>query len=859
MNDITDRTTAQPSAVGEASSSARGSSELGDHGGIEADSLLGDPPELEGFAAIRARLRSRLLDIDPSRVGSTPTPWGYAEDEPSPSRIGRYEVRALLGRGGMGVVYLAHDASLDRELAIKLLRADPPRATPEEQVRLRREARAMARLSHPNVVTVHEVDEHEGRLFIAMEYVKGLSLTDWLGSAHRPWQEVLEVLLAAGDGLAAAHAAGIVHRDFKPDNILVGDDGRVRVADFGLAWTGGGPCSETAPTEPIAVDGSESEEGRRLRETRTGTILGTLAYMAPEQYRGEAPSFAADQFSFSAALYRALYGHLPFDASSAALYQIHVRAGDVRPEPAGVSLPHWLRAAILRGLDADKAKRWESLDAFLRALRRSPRVPRWAPTVALACLVVGGIATLGTLSLVGREAPTLCRPTAEVLAGVWDSETRSRLAERFSVGGAQTDEARAWRTVDVALGLYSDRWAIEHTRACQALSLARGDAVATRALACLDDQREQFAALVVHLEKDGFSDLAAAVLLATGLPAPEICQQSPSASLHAGEAGLIFRTRHLAARRRLARASTDIDLHRLAAARSTIEDVLEIADELDSPGLEAEALLALGRAQRADHELDQARASLERARARVLGRPEAGAVELRILIQLVDVIGVGLGDLTEAEAAAQSAAAISLRLGNPSLLEAYLANNLARVHRAHRRYDDAESGYLNAYTLLSQTLGESAPETIAVRVNLGVVMSLQARPEAIAVLEHALEQQLSIIGEFHPRTPSILRNLGNALGRQGSYARAEGVVRHAIRLRERLHGEGSPELRGDLLSLSRVLRGLSRLDEADETLARAESLRSPVDEQLQASLRRERLALDKELGQANTAQASADG
>ncbi len=845
VNDITDRRAVEPGGDAEEASREASSSEKSTAEPRAGESLLGAPPAIEDFDEIRARMRARLLDVDPCDVETSPEPWSSPKEEAPPERIGRYAIRSVLGRGGMGVVYLAHDASLGRDLALKLLR-DPTQAAPGEHLRLRREARAMARLSHPNVVMIHEVDEHEGRLFIAMEYVRGLSLSRWLESAQRPWREILEVVLAAGEGLIAAHAAGIVHRDFKPDNVLVGEDGRVRVADFGLAFTAHHPLGEAAPTGSISTDDSTREEEVDLRQTKKGTVLGTLAFMAPEQYRGEPPSFAADQFSFAATLYRALYGHLPFDASSTALYQVRVRAGEIRPEPAKTSVPRWLRAALLRGLSADKDRRWESLAALVHALRRRSRFPRWAPTLALGCLALGGLTTLGTVSALGSAPETYapCRPIAEVLAGVWDAETRTRLEARFTAAGEGADEARAWRTIDVALGIHSDRWAIEHTRACQIQGAADSDQTraARDVLACLDDQREELAAFVVHIDRDGLSDVASAVLLATGLPAPELCRQAPPRARAPG-AGLILRTRLLAARRRLSRAAADVDLGRLSAARSTIEDVLEIAEELDAGGLEAEALLTLGRAQRSAHEIEAAHASLLRARERVQGRPEARALEIRILIQLVDVTGVGLGELPLAESLAEEAAALSLSLGNPSLLEAYLANNLARAHRAHRRYDDAHAGYLAAYTLLKQTLGDSAPETIAVRTNLGVVTNLLGEPEAVAILEHALEQQLSVLGEFHPRTPSILRSLGNALGRRGDYERAEELLRRAVDLRPRLHGAQSPKLAGDRISLARTLRGLDRLDDADAVLAQAESMGEGARKQVQAQLDRERLAL----------------
>ncbi len=827
------------------------------------DSPLGPRPEMGNFEAIRADLRARILDVDITNIDTSPAYCIRGESPAStPKRVGRYSILALLGRGGMGIVHLAYDHSLDRKLAIKLLDKAPRNASPEHGTRLRLEARAMARISHPNTVTIHEVGEYEGQLYIAMEYVKGLCLRQWLDTHTRSWRQILQVFLQAGEGLAAAHAAGVIHRDFKPANILVGEDGRVRVADFGLAWTYRMTMADNERTEQILPTDSESSAESNADDliahrTKTGTVLGTLAFMAPEQYRGETPTISADVFSYCVALYQALYGHLPFDATSATIYRQLVHSGTIRPANPTAMVPLWLRNILLRGLDPQPEKRWRSLPELLAALRHRQRVR--LPQLAIA-FAFTGLAALATLAaLPGSEAPPVEPCSAEdALTTVWSPSARDPLRTRYLAQGGATNRARAWRTIDAALTLYSDRWAIEYTRSCQLRRSFDPEiaAVAERVSTCLKDHKMRLTELIVQLDSAAMPDIETAVLAATGLPSPELCRQAPpSSTLLTSKAALagLPRIHLLAARRQLARANVDIELHRLSAAQSTLKGVISVARERSAISLEAESLLALSRAERASHEIQAARTSLERARELVRDNPEERALELRILIQLVDIVGVGLGDLAGAQALAREATALNFALGDPPLLAAYLANNLARAHRAHHHLDEANSGYLKAYTLLQQTLGESAPETIAARANLGVAQSLLQKPEAIAILELTLEQQLSTIGEFHPRTPSIMRNLGNALGREGQFERATLILQRAVKLRQQLLGDPSPELAGDLLSLARAQRGQHQLAKAEKNLSRAAGMIDIAGPKIQSSIRHEERALERALERAGDA------
>lgn len=291
------------------------------------------------------------------------------------TKLGRYVIEETLGMGGMGVVYSARDPDLDRDIAIKVLRPEFVRAHPDAAKRIAREAQAMARIAHPNVVSVFDVGTVDGQVFVAMERITGKSLRAWLADERRTVAETLEVFIAAGRGLIAAHDAGIVHRDFKPDNVLVGSDGRARVTDFGLAH-----------------GTSEAEELDGGSENTTRPIAGTPAYMAPEQHAGGNADPRSDQFGFAVALYEALYGARPFAGKSREELADSVFRGRVEPAPAGTRVPASLRAILLRGFSVTPGDRYPTLAELLKALGRDrgrrPRRVAFAALMGLALVAV---------------------------------------------------------------------------------------------------------------------------------------------------------------------------------------------------------------------------------------------------------------------------------------------------------------------------------------------------------------------------------------------------------------------------------------------------------------------------------------
>jgi hypothetical protein len=351
-----------------------------------------------------------MADDDPTQASEGQA----AGAAPGPlTRLGRYAIEGVLGAGATATVYLARDPTLDRAIALKVIRGDERAAT-----RLVREGQALARVSHPNVIHVYEVGREPELVYVAMERIDGDTLHRWL-ETPRSRREILDVFAAAARGLSAAHAAGLVHRDFKPENVMVGRDGRVRVLDFGLAR----PADEGPEDAPAAPAHGLLAIGL----TATGALTGTPAYMSPEQWRGEHADARSDQFSFCVALYRALAGRHPFgllpDSSggeSRAILQERVEAGAIEPMPRGV--PRRIERALRRGLAVRPADRHRSMDDVVAALTHRPRA--WiaaAATGAAAIAAVVAIVALGG----GSGAPRVT---------VYDAP--SRITYRGDVGRA---------------------------------------------------------------------------------------------------------------------------------------------------------------------------------------------------------------------------------------------------------------------------------------------------------------------------------------------------------------------------------------------------------------------------------------
>ncbi|MBL4688320.1 MAG: serine/threonine protein kinase, partial [Nannocystaceae bacterium] len=419
-------------------------------------------------------LRDELLT--PTREGTTAS-LGEHSVEPDVaigSHVGRYLLLERIGVGGMGVVYAAYDPELDRKVAVKLLQDRQGRAHVEgERDRLVAEAQALARLNHPNVVTVHDVGvDAEDRVFVAMAYLRGPTLGRWRKKQERTWDEVVRMLVAAGRGLAAAHEEGIVHRDFKPDNVIVADrqddrPGRPRVLDFGLALEareGGEVESELAALgtsrsgdRPLTSSVDSPAEG-------PGRLVGTPAYMAPELYLRQAGDVLSDQFAFCVTAWELLYRERPFQGDNRIALATAIVTGPITDPPSSAGVPRFVERALRRGLRKDPAERWPTLVALLEALTDDPASRRRRRWIWGGVVAASGVAVW---SIVGREQPDPCAYGQTRVAKVWGPDKEAMLRASFRATGVPYAETTAERSVQ-DLDAYAAQWVASHRDACEA-------------------------------------------------------------------------------------------------------------------------------------------------------------------------------------------------------------------------------------------------------------------------------------------------------------------------------------------------------------------------------------------------------
>lgn len=443
------------------------------------------------------------------------------------ARIGRFAVTREIGRGGMGVVYLAYDEVLDRRVGVKLLAVERE----EDQPRLMREAQAMARVSHPNVASVYEVGEHADRLFIAMEFIQGVSLDVWLRAEHRDWRDVVDAFLQAGHGLAAAHSAGLIHRDFKPANAMLGDDGRVRVLDFGLARTLSpktmpemGPLGTRvlAPSETdVTVRQAPAGTAWAAFLTDTNGVVGTPAYMAPEQLAGQTVDARADQFSFCVSLYQGLYGQHPFAGDNVPRLWTSMLEGKVLAPPRDTTVPASLHRILLRGLSVDPGERFPAMGMLIKAIEQTSRRRRnfWGVGAVAVGVLASGLAVLLPAQ------PSECEDGAEALQGVWNEGQREALRATFARSGAIGWEP-AWEVSEAFLEDYTGSWREAAIHTCAAHERGdESDLLFERRQACLRRRHQALGALrsLTDLDMPVLPMLQKAI---TSLPPMDVCNNN---------------------------------------------------------------------------------------------------------------------------------------------------------------------------------------------------------------------------------------------------------------------------------------------------------------------------------------------
>ena len=800
--------------------------ELDDSTTLSPDSLR-DASEVEPLREVPTRkipldqqedtpIAEVVVDIDEARD------W-------SGQRLDRYLVLHRIGRGGMGDVLLAYDPELDRRVAIKLMRARARREERDEdaQARLLREAQALARLSHPNVVAVHDVGTAEGRVWVAMEYIEGVTLDRWF-APHPPWREVVAKVRAAGLGLAAAHESGVVHRDFKPGNVMVGEDGRVRVLDFGLARevgstvapsNSGQPWSE--PAESLDGDLSslsgDSRTGMSAPLTQTGLVLGTPAYMSAEQFDGEPVDGRTDQFALCVVLYEGLYGHRPFVGGSTKKLADAVRAGDIRRPEHTRGVPHRIETIVVRGLSPKPADRYPSMEALLSELDRAarPLSVRWASAGA-AGLGIGGIV------LAWSSTTQPCRGAEERIAETWSDATRAEVTAGLTATELPYAGDTAQRLTAVVDG-WTDTWIAERTAACEATQVhgEQSEWMMDLRMRCLDLQRTDLQALVELWSNADAKILENAVQAATRLPDSERCADpafltavvKPPRDERAAEA--IRKGREKLAEARALGLAGD-----WSTSAPIGEDVLAVARELDVPALLADAALQVGTGYDREGRSEEAQKvyveGLEAAAA-----SNHGATEALLMSALVGNIGYYGGDPDTAEQYATHARGILARLGHPPIPTTQLALQTANMLMRRGDYDGAEALYEEALAIEGRN-DARLMQRLAALNNLAALYgmrsefekSLEAGRRAVAIMEEDL-------GPSHPAVGIGLNNIGANLTRLGMTTEAADVLQRSEQVLSAAFPEGHPELAKALHNLGGLLEDEGRYAEAEDRYERA--------------------------------------
>jgi eukaryotic-like serine/threonine-protein kinase len=702
-----------------------------------------------------------------------------------PASIGRYVVEEALGAGAMGYVFAAFDPELDRRVALKFVR--PSRSTVDAdrgRERLIREAQAIARLSHPNVVKVFEVVEAESTegpmLCIVMELVKGESLRHWLATKP-PRSAVLAAFEQAASGLAAAHDAGVVHRDFKPENVIVVDRDdavEVKVMDFGLArarslesvvhdWSG---SMQAAEVESVGARPSIPEE-----LTAAGTIMGTPRYMAPEQHRGEEADARSDQFAFCVALYETLYEQRAFSAPDyeALGAQKHRPRRGPPPRRRGVSTA--LASAVCTGLSANRDDRFADMRPLIAVIARA-RAPRSRARWVAAALV----ASIGSAGLLmARHSSEPCVRDADRARTIWSSEARRTIDAAF--GDVQLSYADdALSGVHAGLDEYVRLWTETRVAVCEGAANQRERLLTDRQIACLDRQLPELVAAVDVLVGAEAATVKHALTIVQSLPTPTVCSDPAFVS------------------------STVAPPDRDAVAR----EVLEIRRRLAH-------IVAHGRAGRAPHVLDEAMRVAEDADA--VGYAPARAEAELVLGGLLSTLG------RSDEAAARLASAYwRATEANDHTLAARAATTLVFVH-GHQRaaLDEGKRWARFAETALRRVRAEPAAWA-RYEYNLGLVLSDGgAHEEAIELLQRALDRYVQAGPGHEVARATTLNGIAGARARAGDLQAARAGFEQAVALSESIVGPAHPDTALALNNLGTVSIDLGDYDRAQTELDRA--------------------------------------
>ncbi|WP_434425429.1 protein kinase domain-containing protein [Nannocystis pusilla] len=686
----------------------------------------------------------------------------------APVQIGRFRVVQTLGQGGMGVVYSAQDLQLGRLVAIKVIRDDRLREGAKDRARLLREAQMQAKLSHPNVVQIHEVSESEGGLFIVMELVKGATLREWLDREARPLAAILERFVEAARGLSAAHQAGIVHRDFKLANAMVGEDGRVRIADFGLAVAD----QSQQETEPERTAGAAAAG-------HTSKHAGTPTYMSPEQVRGRDCDARSDQYSFAVALTEALFRRPP----PPAIERLADRTGALAL-PADPPAPQWLRQALTRALSLDPADRFPSMAALIEVLVETPKRRRRRALAAGLVVALAGSTALGATLFAREQTKSQCSQAENGLASLWDDTRKAALHDAFTATGMPYAE-KSWQRASSMLDAYAKDWADVSMSNCQArqsatLPLERHFA---QSAACLDRQHDALATLLTDFATADRALVASADKAVAELSPPDQCRVTPTMQLIDGSVGPTkTRVREL-----LDRGKFLTITHEGRDAVAFLETALaEIRSTADVAG-EAEALLLLGRAKSLLSDGPGAKDFLNQAYDRA-NAAKYSALKWEIWNELAQVHAVVFDDPAEARRCLDHAK--SEHHPDPRAAEAAIAAVESGIFIAEKRPLDAVALRRQALATLKSLYSADRPEVSLARLSLaaalGEASQLQESHQMHAQLLADLQKEY---GLEHPWPARVELNHGLDLRELQQFSKAREHLEHARGALVRTYGE----------------------------------------------------------------------
>jgi eukaryotic-like serine/threonine-protein kinase len=751
-------------------------------------------------------------------------------------RIGRYTVLGLIGVGGMGQVCSAYDPKLDRRVALKLLHTQ---GSAVERDRLRREARALARLSHPNVVTVHEVDEHDGRLLVAMEQVDGDTLKGWSQGAPRDGADrlraALDLLLQAGRGLAAAHASGLVHRDFKPANVLVGRDGRVRVVDFGLAraMPASGDPAMLESSQDIDEMLSSQRSGPEDALTKTGMVAGTPAYMAPEQFGGKQADGQSDQFSFCVAAWEVLFGERPFAGGDQGIVLAAIRGGRLR-RPESVDVPPVVEAALRKGLSLRPKNRHASMEVLLAQLEAATavlagnRAPKRASTgwkIAGGTLVILGVG-IGAQRLHVARSENACRAEGDAIDGVWNASSRAAVRDGLSATGLGYAPTVAEKVVPW-LDAQAEVWRLSATDACMNATVrGKWDAVQLdKAQWCLEQRRLELSALVGELAEADRDVVQNAVEAASTLARVDECVLEGSVATMVDPPSAELRPQAAEVLAQLSRAETLKRLGRYPAGLAVAQAARGDAEGLGWPPLTAAARFA---------EADLLGSAGDYANAEAVGvaafmeavRSGAWDVAADAAIEMAYVVGHRRGRPDEGRLWAEHAAATLSRGTDPAgLREAARLTNLGAISTDVAAYGEAKEFVLRSLQLRESALGPEHPNVADTLGNLaGVHEHMGEYRDTRNLAERQLAIAVGALGVDHPGVAGALMGLGRAHAKIGAFEEARECMERALTIYEKALGTDHPTTLNSLTNLGALYDMLGEHQAARIALERALSI-----------------------------------